>query len=263
MLICYFYTTFTDAVNASNNVTGFTVLNNSVVTVDCDVLSTSKENGRSNSIGEGTVKDMTVSDVSGDVLMDGKDEIKDGDKDNEEKVDNAIEGGQGEGKGGAIAIDGDNQATVDVNTANDKIEVTSENEVPEKKEEKEETNEINQKEGEEDAIEEGGSHKKRKRSESCVDDSIKLPAIEKELIDEDRVTDANDTVLTTSTESNSVPDSENKVELNDALVAINKDENKVEKGKVGVDKSKSIAVVSAPLPVVRSFPVRQSALTDR
>ena len=253
--------------NAGNNVTGFTVLNNSVVTVDSDVLSTVKENGRSNSISESTVKDMTVSDVSGDVLMDGKDEIKDGDNDkngdkgDEEKVDNVIDGGAGEG--GAVAIDGDKQATVGDDTANDKIEVTSENEVREKKEEIEETNEINQKEGEEDSIEEGGSHKKRKRSESCVDDSIKLPAIEKELIDEDRVTDANDTVLTTSTESNSVPDSENKVEVNDALIAIIKDENKVEKGKVEVDKSKSIAVVSAPLPVFRSFPVRQSALTDR
>ena len=257
--------------NAGNNVTGFTVLNNSVVTVDSDVLSTVKENGRSNSICESTVKDMTVSDVSGDVLMDGKDEIKDGDNDkngdkgDEEKVDNVIDGGAGEG--GAVAIDGDKQATVGDDTANDKIEVTSENEVGEKEKEKEETKEINernQKEGdEEEAAEEGGSHKRRKRSESCVDDSITLPAIEKELIDEDRVTDANDTVLTTSTESNSVPDSENKVEVNDALVVINKDENKVDKSKVEVEKSKSIAVVSAPLPAVRSFPVRQSALTDR
>lgn len=252
--------------NAGNNVTGFTVLNNSVVTVNSDVLSTPKENGRSNSISEGTIKDMTVSDVSEDVVMGGKEEIKDGDKDknDEEEGENVIEGG-GAGEG-AVAIDGGNQETVQVDTANDTIEVNGKNEVGEKEkegiEEIEERDESNPKEGE--GEEEGGSHKKRKRSESCVDDTITLPVIEKELIDEERVTDTNDTVLTSSTESVvSAPDSDNKVEVNDALVATKKDENKVEKSKAEIDRSKSIAIVSAPLPVVRSFPVRQSALTDR
>ena len=256
--------------NAGNNVTGFTVLNNSVVTVDSDKLSASKTNRRSNSISEGTIKDMTVSDVSEDVVMGGKEEIKDrnkdenGDKDEDDKGENVIEGG-----GGVVAIDGDNQATmqVDVDTVNDTIEVNGENEVGEKKEEKEEIEEKSdnsQKEREEEGEGEGGSHRKRKRSESCVDDSITLPAIEKEIIDEERVTDTNDTVLTTSTESVvGVPDSDHKAEVTDALVAIKKDENKVEKSKVDIEKSKSIAIVSAPPPVVRSFPVRQSALTDR
>lgn len=250
--------------NAGNNVTGFAVLNNSVVTVDIDVVSTSKENGRSNSISEGTIKGMTVSDVSEDVVMGGKEEIKDGDKgkngdkDDEEKVENTIEGGEG-----AVAIDGDNQATMQVDTANDKIEVNGENEVGEKKEEIREKGESDQKEGEQEEEKEGGSHKKRKRSESCVDNSINLPVIEKERIDEERVTDTNDTVLTSTESVVSVTDSDNKVEVNDAPVAIKKDENKGEKSRAEIEKSKSIAIVSAPLPVVRSFPVRQSALTDR
>ena len=233
---------FLASLNMGNNVTGIKVLNSFMVSVESGTLSTSKDNGRSNSISEQTLKISTVSDISDDAIIENKDEIKEGDNDKEEKVvvvgEIVVEG----------AVDDTQELVADI-TTNDEVEEAGENV----------GSVVGEGEGGRDDV---GSHKKRKRSKSCVDETINLPAIEKEQIDDVIVTDANDVVLTPATEAKSAIDLENKAPGTDSTqVTAKKDESKLEKSRVEVEKSKSIAIISAP--IVRSFPVRQSALTDR
>jgi hypothetical protein len=239
-----------DALNTGNNVTGIKVLNNSIVTVENESISTNKENGKSDSITDQSLTITTVSDVSDEVVVDRKDESKDESKE-----------GDSEGK---IVVVGEN---VIEPTAEESQGVTSAMTTTDHVEEVGDNN-TSVEEGKEGGEGQGGdddSNKKRKRSESCVDDTAPLPPNDKENIDDVPVTDANDTVLTSETETKHAADSENKaIESDSALVNVKKDEkdeNKVEKSRVEVDKSKSNAIITAP--TVRSFPVRQSALTDR
>jgi hypothetical protein len=235
-------------------VTGIKVLNNSIVTVERDSLSTTKENGNSDSISDQSLTITTVSDVSNDVVVDRKDGSKEGESEGKIVVvgENVIETVVEESQGVTSAVTttdnveemGDSNASVEVG--------------------KEGGGERGGGEGQG----EGGdddSNKKRKRSESCVDDAAPIPPNDKENLDDVPVKDTNDAVLTSETENKNAADSENKaIESDSALINVKKDEkdeNKVEKSRVEVDKSKSNAIISAPS--VRSFPVRQSALTDR
>lgn len=252
----YFSTTlFLDALNTGNNVTGIKVLNNSIVTVENESISTTKENGRSDSITDQSLTITTVSEMSDDVVVDRKDESKDEKKE-----------GNSEGK---IVEVGENVIETAGATAEESQGVTSAMRTTDNVEEMGDSS-TSVEEGKEGGEGQGqggddDSNKKRKRSESCVDESVTLPPNDKENIDDVTVTDTNDTVLTSVTEIKNAADSENKaIESDSALVSVKKDEkdeNKVEKSRVEVDKSKSNAIITAP--TVRSFPVRQSALTDR
>lgn len=233
------------------------MLNNPIVTVENESISTIKENGRSDSITDQSLTITTVSEMSDDVVVDRKDESKDEYKE-----------GNSEGK---IVEVGENVIETAGATAEESQGVTSAMRTTDNVEEMGDSNtsvEEGKEGGEGQGKGQGGdddSNKKRKRSESCVDESVTLPPNDKENIDDVPVTDTNDTVLTSETENKNAADSENKaIESDSALVSVKKyekDENKVEKSRVEVDKSKSNAIITAP--TVRSFPVRQSALTDR
>ena len=244
LLITPLLLVFLDALNTGNNVTGIKVLNNSIVTVENESITTTKENGRSESITDQSLIITTVSDMSEEAVVDSKDRSKDENKerDSEGKIvvvgENVIE-----------AVAESSEGVTSAMTTTDNVEEMGDN-----------TTSVEEgKEGGEGQGEGGDddSNKKRKRSESCVDDTVTLPPTDKENIDDVPVTDANDTVLTSETENKAI-------ESDSALVNVTKDEkdeNRVEKSRVEVDKSKSNAIISAP--IVRSFPVRQSALTDR
>ena len=241
---------FLDALNNGNNVTGIKVFNNSIVTVENDSLSTTKDSRRSNSITDQSLTISTVSNMGDEVAVDSKNESKEGDS--EGKIvavgEDVIAVAAEEGRGVTSAmITTDNVEEVGNNNAS----------VEEGKEGG----------GQGEGQGQGGdddSNKKRKRSESCVDETATLPPNDKKNSDDVPVTDANDTVLASETATKSAADSDSKaVESESALMCAKKDENddNAEKRVVEVDKSKSNAIMSAPN--VRSFPVRQSALTDR
>jgi hypothetical protein len=236
-------------------VTGIKVLNNSIVTVERDSLSTTKEKGNSDSISDQSLTITTVSDVSNDVVVDRKDDSKEGESEGKIVVvgENVIEAVVEESQGVTSAV-----------TTTDNVEEMGDSNASVEGGKEEGGGERGGGEGQG----EGGdddSNKKRKRSESCVDDAAPIPPNDKENLDDVPVKDTNDAVLPSETENKNAADSENKaIESDSALVNVKKDEkdeNKVEKSRVEVDKSKSNAIISAPS--VRSFPVRQSALTDR